>query len=134
MTPLQAKSLALLNLQKRDANEAERERQGDALRATIISDDEIENIIESAIRTRARSGRGITTEELQMLVNTIIGDRYAAGLSEMAGKGLLDIEFDPTKPAGQRIDYDIREDIQPQIKQFMENERGQTQVETIEAT
>lgn len=132
MTPLQAKSMALLNLQRREANDAERERQGDQLRAMLITDDEVENIFTALLRSRVAENRGTTTEELQQMVNTIIAERYAAGLSEMAGKGLMDIKFDPTKPYGQQIEYDIRADMEPEVREELLRRANEARAKTAQ--
>jgi hypothetical protein len=109
MNATQAKTLAILNVQKRSAREEENERKRDAMRASLITDNEIEEIILGVMRTR--EDQAVTTADMADIINMIIADRFMAVCSELAGKGLVDVAYYPERPVGERIEYKWRNDL-----------------------
>jgi len=112
MNMYQAKAIALLNVTTRHVRAEALEKKQDAMRASFITSNEIEEIMMGAVRRReATEGPRLTDVELQEIVNTVISDRFAASCSELAGLGLVDVNYDPAKPEGNRITYCWRDDL-----------------------
>lgn len=101
MNAIQAKALAMLNIQSRKTREEADEALCDKMRSSLISEDEMEQITLSLSRRRDN----VTTDELLEAINTIINHRYLALCSQLAGKGAVDVDIDMTAPEGHRVKY-----------------------------
>ena len=109
MNSTQAKALNILNVQLRQSREKSVDDKISEMRRSFVSDNELEEITLGFLRSRRETG--YTEAELDEVINTVIADRFLAICSELAGKGVVDVELDKSKPEGHRITFKWRDDL-----------------------
>lgn len=117
MTANEAKALALVAVGKIEAAEAAEQQQRDALRQSMITNQEEETLIMSLMRSRGEAGA--TDSEAAELLNECISARFIACCVDLAAKGLIDIDIDMTQPVNDRVKFTHRKDIESTLREAL---------------
>jgi len=117
MTLTEAKALALVAVGKIEAKSAVDQQQRDAMRQSMLTDEEAENLILSVMRQRG--DRGATEQEVTDMLNECISARFISCCVDLAAKGLVDIDFDPTQPVNDRLVFKQRTELSDTIKDVL---------------
>ena len=122
MTPKEAKALALVAVGRQEAKSAVDNQRRDELRRSFMTDAEAEELILGIMRVRGT--QGANEDEVTALINECISARFMASCVDLAVKGLLDVDYDPTQPVGDRLVFKYRKDLDATIKDVLQRRRG----------
>ena len=117
MTANEAKALALVAVGKIEAAEAAEQQKRDALRQSMLTNQEEETLIMSLMRSRGEAGA--TDAEAAELLNECISARFIACCVDLAAKGLIDVDVDLTKPVNDRVTFKRRKDIEDTLREAL---------------
>ena len=114
MTTIEAKALALVAVGKIEARLAAAQQERGVMCQAMISDAEIENLILGIMRQRP--DRRATEQEVADMVNECVELRVLATCVDMAARGLIDVDLDPSLPPNERLVFRQRTDLQDAIR------------------
>lgn len=121
MTQKEAKALALVAVGRQEAKTAVESQRREELRRSFLTDDEAEELILGVMR--ARGDRGANEDEVTAILNDCISTRFMSSCVDLAAKGLLDVDYDPTQPVGDRLVFKYRKDLDATIKDALQRRK-----------